>query len=365
MKRLLYRGLLALSLTFCGNVVAASAADLGGNCCADLEERVAELESTVARKGNRKVSLTVYGHVNEAVMFWNNPGGNVDIQSSRVIPNTASQSRFGFKGEARVNQDWSAGFLIEIGIGGFDNDGAVNRDLGVRHSAVFIRSKSVGTIWLGHTGMASDGAAEVDISRASVAALPLSFLPMDQAIVGVALLNFDGPRRNVLKYVSPAVAGFTVSAAWSDEDTYDIALRFGNEVGTFRVAGAVAWRRDRGPLGIDTETDTIVGSVSVMEIRSGLFVGGAFGEHDIDGFGKVRGWEGRAGIELQAGGGATVTPFARYMEIEIADTTVAELFGGGLVWSWGPVDVYASYSLIDIPFGDDVQVGLAGARLRF
>ncbi len=36
--------------------VSAQAADLGGNCCADLEERVAELEATTARKGNRKVS---------------------------------------------------------------------------------------------------------------------------------------------------------------------------------------------------------------------------------------------------------------------------------------------------------------------
>ena len=46
---------------------SAQAADLGGNCCTDLEERVAELEATTARKGNRKVSLTVYGQVNEAV----------------------------------------------------------------------------------------------------------------------------------------------------------------------------------------------------------------------------------------------------------------------------------------------------------
>ena len=50
--------------------VSAQAADLGGNCCADLEERVAELEATTARKGNRKVSLTVYGQVNWAVMYW-------------------------------------------------------------------------------------------------------------------------------------------------------------------------------------------------------------------------------------------------------------------------------------------------------
>ena len=44
----------------------AYAADLGGDCCADLEERVAELEATTARKGNRKVSLTISGQVNKA-----------------------------------------------------------------------------------------------------------------------------------------------------------------------------------------------------------------------------------------------------------------------------------------------------------
>ncbi len=48
----------------------ASAADLGGDCCADLEERIAELEATTARKGNRKVSLEDFRHVNEAVLWW-------------------------------------------------------------------------------------------------------------------------------------------------------------------------------------------------------------------------------------------------------------------------------------------------------
>jgi len=44
----------------------ASAADLGSNCCADLEARIAELEATTARK----VSLTVSGWVAEQVMWW-------------------------------------------------------------------------------------------------------------------------------------------------------------------------------------------------------------------------------------------------------------------------------------------------------
>ena len=48
----------------------AKAADLGGDCCSDLEERVAELEATTVRKGNKKVSVTLYGQVNKAMLWW-------------------------------------------------------------------------------------------------------------------------------------------------------------------------------------------------------------------------------------------------------------------------------------------------------
>ncbi len=51
-------------------VSSANAADLGGNCCADLEERIAELEATTARKGNRKVSLTISGQISRKLLFW-------------------------------------------------------------------------------------------------------------------------------------------------------------------------------------------------------------------------------------------------------------------------------------------------------
>ena len=58
---------LAIAALFC--VIGASvfaqkparAADLGGDCCSALEDRVAELEATTARKGNKKVTVIVYG----------------------------------------------------------------------------------------------------------------------------------------------------------------------------------------------------------------------------------------------------------------------------------------------------------------
>ncbi len=55
MKKYSLSALVAAGLLAGGLATSANAADLGGNCCADLEERVAELEATTARKGNRKV----------------------------------------------------------------------------------------------------------------------------------------------------------------------------------------------------------------------------------------------------------------------------------------------------------------------
>src|SRR6516225_11659966 len=94
---------------FAGGVAmpSAKAADLGGDCCADLEERVAELEATTARKGNRKMSLTITGQVHRMVLWWD------DGQSSKTyygLDNTNSSSRWNFVGEAKVTATVKIGF---------------------------------------------------------------------------------------------------------------------------------------------------------------------------------------------------------------------------------------------------------------
>ena len=61
---------IAAALGLVVGVSSVRAADLGGNCCADLEERIAELEATTARKGNRKMSLTITGQVHRMVLWW-------------------------------------------------------------------------------------------------------------------------------------------------------------------------------------------------------------------------------------------------------------------------------------------------------
>jgi hypothetical protein len=89
----------------------AYAADLGGDCCADLEERVAELEATTARKGTRKTSLEVYGHVNKIIVGWNDGiSKNIALGEDNVNHST----RFGFRGNAKVSPQVSAGYSIVI-----------------------------------------------------------------------------------------------------------------------------------------------------------------------------------------------------------------------------------------------------------
>src|SRR6516164_778474 len=116
---------------FAGGVAmpSAKAADLGGDCCADLEERVAELEATTARKGNRKMSLTITGQVNRILTWYDDSKMSTTYYG---LDNTNSSSRFIFNGSAKITPKVSMGFeiMIEIEAGGtsskvnqFDEDG--------------------------------------------------------------------------------------------------------------------------------------------------------------------------------------------------------------------------------------------------
>src|SRR6185369_10966891 len=114
----------AAAMLIGGWAMPAAAADLGGNCCADLEERIAELEATTARKGNRKVSLEISGQVNEAVLWWNDGAES----NAYVVTNDNSRTRFRFKGKAKIDKEWEAGYQIEVGIRSANSKRATQND---------------------------------------------------------------------------------------------------------------------------------------------------------------------------------------------------------------------------------------------
>src|SRR5882757_3039608 len=136
-------------------VPSAKAADLGGDCCADLEERVAELEATTARKGNKKVSVTLYGQVNRAILFWDDGAE----KNTYAVDNNYESSRFGFKGSAKITGDWSAGYRLEVEpteansarLNQFDDNNAADPTgaLNVRHDFIYLNNKKLGEVRLG------------------------------------------------------------------------------------------------------------------------------------------------------------------------------------------------------------------------
>lgn len=303
-----------------------SAADLGGDCCADLEERVAELEATTARKGNRKVSLTVYGQVNQAVMFWDD-----DTEKNvYVVNNKASTTYFGFEGSAGINSEWSAGFRLEIepanansdfvdqgfvpgapgavftGSLGFGDDG--RSAMVLRHAHWYLDSKRLGRFSVGQQSSATDNIAEMDLSRTSAVSLSSvetwneGFFLRDADTgfavqfpgvlalsgLGVSIMgdlfrgNLDGGRGNLVRYDSPVIAGFIFSAAWGEDDDWDVGLRYAGKLGDVRVLAGIGYH-DGKLLDTDNVTSLIganaipthqevVGSFSAIHEPTGLFL---------------------------------------------------------------------------------------------
>ncbi len=309
----------------------AQAADLGGNCCADLEERVAELEATTARKGNRRTSLEVSGHVNEAILFWDD-GHEQNVYIGTPVN---SRSRFRFKGSARIDADWSAGFLMEFGVrknnlAAVDQDNPFNeRGIDIRHEAVYIKSRKFGTVWMGQTGSAAEGITEIFLGGNLETPFPLlsggSIKLRDNAtgaLTGTSLINAagiqgefkqgEGNRREIVKYISPALAGFVVSAGVGADDFYDVALRYAGEFGQLRIAGGVGYQRStdeqdqiamfrRCANGFgETECIAVGASGGIMHTPTGLYVNGSYGyieqDNSIDSNDRDEHWAVYAGI---------------------------------------------------------------------
>ncbi len=103
----------ALGVTFGGYAMStpAKAADLGGDCCADLEERVAELEATTVRKGNKKVSLTISGWVTKSANWWDD-----GTESNFYVGDkgTTLSSHFQLSGSATIAPGWSGGYTMSV-----------------------------------------------------------------------------------------------------------------------------------------------------------------------------------------------------------------------------------------------------------
>jgi hypothetical protein len=355
---------------------------VGGDCCSDLEERIAELEATTAKKGNRKVSLTISGQINKSLM-WVSDG---DDSNTAVTENSAAESYVGFAGKAKVTPDFSVGFVLQLGVGGYDqplNLGQTDTNgVYTRQSYLYLEYAKVGKVSLGHLSQATDGIVEISTANTDAATRMLSLRPLVGPQLGEMLDVFDGGRVDGVRFDSAAVQGFMVSASWGNADlidegnTYDIALRYAGEFQQVKIAAGVGYRQGIvvPTLGAAEEIVVWGGSASLMHVPTGLFVTGAYGHVEGEGvlafLPVLKGWQVQGGLEERWNKLGKTTAFAEFGELDLEGFAGSpRLYGLGVVQAIdaAALDVYLSWRRYELDAGSDdsLDVVLGGARIKF
>jgi len=306
-----------------GLATSASAADLGGNCCADLEERIAELEATTARKGNRKVSLTISGWVGQQVMWWDD-GRESNVYVTDLGSTIASHVKF--TGQATILPGWYAGYVLQLEAIGSDSlttnqfvpDGpnallvpATINGVSTLQSFWFVKSDQLGKVSIGKQSDAADNSAILVDGSGSL--IPANWVAFDVnsffirekggdltplhwggnycQTFGGAWGDCDGVPRNVVRYDSPTFGGFSVSASWGEDDIWAVTTRYAGEWHGFKVAAVASYAESTDEFCCNNASGfTVLNNTQqyfqtagyVEHIATGLWIYGAYGHNDYD-----------------------------------------------------------------------------------
>lgn len=262
-------------------------------------------------------SALFYGQLSPAYLHVDD-GEDTD---GNLVDNTRSNSRVGVFLDQELSNGQMLRFNFEAALGapqssGFSLDEEPDWDwerTDIR-KVELIWSGDFGKISAGQGSMASDGIATTDNSRtimASTVTVPDAAGSYDFRLkdgsrsgvtVGSVFTDFDGGRRNRLRYDTPKFGGVSdgggVSLALAygeeilnrDDDAtyYDIGLFYGDTVGDLNLAGGLgyAWKDD------DKVTESYAGSFSLVHTPTGLNgTVAAGGDPDGGSYGYIKlGW---------------------------------------------------------------------------
>ena len=296
MRKAVARGALALSM--CAAMTGAGAHSNAAlaeavllSCCDDLEARIVELEATAVRGASGNLSFRLYGQVNRALLLWKDGFDAGD----HVVDNHTSSSRFGFVGQTSLKGGLSAGYRLEIEApfpssaeifnAANGNTGILqgSNQLRVRQNYWTLASHDLGGISVGYQSPATDDVTIINLgSQMNDAAVHYNNafrIRLDlakPAIItdltwGQIAHNVDSMRGNFVRYDTPIISGFLLSAALN-EDVWDVALRYQKEMGGFRFAGGIGYMQDA-----EHAFEDVRGSASLIHDATGLYLSVAGG----------------------------------------------------------------------------------------
>ena len=388
----------------------ASAADLGGNCCADLEERIAELEATTARKGNRKVSLTISGYVAQEITRWDD-GGESNVYLHGMGPTQATHVKL--SGQAQISPGWTAGYMLRIqnlddnpfgrnattGEAMNQNNDNFSTGLNTQMSYWFIQSKDLGKISMGRMAHAAKSAAmftdqsgtQIIDNYTFLAGFPQFFVRSGGDLTPAATWgqfafcyqqgvplggDCNGIVMSGVRYDTPTIEGFSASASWGEDDFWEVALRYNGEVSGFKIALGAGYSvfTDENvaaalPPGTIKDSSFFQAGGYVQHIETGLFLHAAYGYEDNSdtriGLAQItpengEHWYLKGGIRRKWSSlGATVVygDYAEYLDqigpgalaLGVTDSTLRR-YGGGIAQEIdaAAMTVYLKYQRYDL-----------------
>lgn len=341
---------------------SAQAADLGGNCCADLEERVAELEATTARKGNRKVSLTISGQVNKAIVFIDD---GIRSRTIAGVDNTLASSRFVFSGNAKISPSHTAGFELMVEWAGSNRTQDISTtttlvqnwstftatpnssgdgSLAIRTANWWLEDKMLGRVTVGRVNLQGP-ASIIDISGGDLGVGPAGSNPLLQgggislsqsgstrfltnSIGTIAPWCYGCSREEGIRYDSASFGGLTFGFAWGEQDVFTAQARFATEMHGFQIAAGAGYQHDNNlagfgndatlPTRLDREQQAY--ALSIKHVASGIFVQGNTGRTNwnrvagVENSGKNDGtmWQIQGGISRNWFGPGATTFYGEY-----------------------------------------------------
>ncbi len=245
--------------------------------------------------------VELYGQFNPVIVSVDDG----DETETRLLDNDLSNSRVGlFLMQPYGSNEFT--FRFESGLGlpstGSANQDGTNADgwnrEDIRH-VDFALKGGFGKFSAGQGSMASDGAAESDLSYVGTALYSFTndengaffFREADGMLSGITVGdtsdNFDGSRRGRIRYDTPDFNGFSAAIAYGqnilsssdDDDYYDVSVSYGNTLSNgVEIAASLAYAVRDYDSRSGERKDTI-GSASVL-LPSGFSVTAALGTRD-------------------------------------------------------------------------------------
>jgi hypothetical protein len=385
-------------------MMPVQAADLGGDCCADLEERVAELEATTVRHGNRKVTLEISGAVAEAIIIWDD---GIENDTNVINPDTFGNG-ITLKGEGKIHSDLSAGYVINMDwrIGNpFDAPGASGAALGslqdynngtsvvkVVQQYVYLDSKSAGRLSLGRRNGTyksfNDGAfdlAGADYMSATSGRAGGLKVRGDLGGTGAdwydVVGNIGGTRDNIIRYDSPTLSGFTVSASWGADDFAGVGAAYsGNWSGTDVTAG-IAYEQNTTNSLSDINNEKLLVAASFYNTSSGIFLTGEYNIGYRDVSDDAIAWYLKGGWRKNVNGLGETIIYGSYLRgedltlgVEAAGWTIGmqqniDAVGAAVFWNYDNRQILSGDALVGngncVADCGDLNTFVAGMKVAF